>query len=94
MLLLEIYTIRDAINTTIVAETIETITRAFSVVANEKILGSMTQDELRERAHRLIPAGAHTYSKADDQFPVNTPAVIVRGKGATCLLYTSPSPRD
>lgn len=59
------------------------MTQAFSVVAKEKILGSMTQDELRERAHRLIPAGAHTYSKADDQFPVNTPAVIVRGNGAT-----------
>jgi glutamate-1-semialdehyde 2,1-aminomutase len=32
--------------------------------------------------HQLIPGGAHTYSKGDDQFPVNAPAAIVRGKGA------------
>jgi glutamate-1-semialdehyde 2,1-aminomutase len=32
--------------------------------------------------HNLIPGGAHTYSKGDDQFPVNAPAAIVRGKGA------------
>src|SRR5437868_21132 len=24
---------------------------------------------LREKAHRLIPGGAHTYAKGDDQFP-------------------------
>jgi len=37
---------------------------------------------LRERAHRLIPGGAHTYSKGDDQFPQLSPGFIVRGKGA------------
>lgn len=41
-----------------------------------------SQEALRERAHRLIPAGAHTYSKGDDQFPANAPAFIARGKGA------------
>lgn len=39
-------------------------------------------EALRERAHRLIPAGAHTYSKGDDQFPANAPSFIVRGLGA------------
>lgn len=39
---------------------------------------------MRERAHRLIPAGAHTYSKADNQFPGNAPAFISRGEGARC----------
>jgi glutamate-1-semialdehyde 2,1-aminomutase len=39
-------------------------------------------DALRERAHRLIPAGGHTYSKGDDQFPSNAPAFIARGRGA------------
>ena len=34
------------------------------------------------RAHRVIPAGAHTYSKGDDLLPVNAPAAFVRGKGA------------
>ncbi len=32
--------------------------------------------------HQLIPGGAHTYSKGDDQFPLNAPAAIFRGKGA------------
>ena len=39
-------------------------------------------EALRERAHRLIPAGAHTYSKGDDQFPANAPGFIARGLGA------------
>jgi glutamate-1-semialdehyde 2,1-aminomutase len=36
---------------------------------------------LQSKAHRLIPGGAHTYSKGDDQFPERAPAFIVRGKG-------------
>ena len=36
---------------------------------------------LRERLHRAIPGGAHTYAKGDDQYPANAPAAIVRGKG-------------
>jgi glutamate-1-semialdehyde 2,1-aminomutase len=35
-----------------------------------------------ERAHRLIPGGAHTYSRGDDQFPELAPQAFVRGKGA------------
>src|SRR3990172_8054063 len=41
----------------------------------------LNTDDLRQRAHRLIPGGAHTYSKGDDQFPANAPAFIVRGQG-------------
>jgi glutamate-1-semialdehyde 2,1-aminomutase len=37
--------------------------------------------ELSRRAHELIPAGAHTYSKGDDQFPQNAPGLIARGQG-------------
>ncbi len=37
--------------------------------------------ELARRAHRLIPAGCHTYSKGDDQFPLNAPGFIERGRG-------------
>jgi len=36
---------------------------------------------LRERSHSIIPGGAHTYSKGDDQFPEQAPGFIVRGKG-------------
>jgi glutamate-1-semialdehyde 2,1-aminomutase len=39
------------------------------------------QASLRRRAHRAIPAGCHTYSKGDDQFPANAPAFIVSGQG-------------
>lgn len=34
------------------------------------------------RVHDLIPGGAHTYSKGDDQFPFNAPGAITHGKGA------------
>jgi glutamate-1-semialdehyde 2,1-aminomutase len=39
-------------------------------------------DQYREKIHHLIPGGAHTYSKGDDQFPKIAPAAIARGKGA------------
>jgi glutamate-1-semialdehyde 2,1-aminomutase len=37
--------------------------------------------QLRARAHALVPGGAHTYAKGDDQFPQSAPGFIVRGKG-------------
>lgn len=36
---------------------------------------------LQPKAHRLIPGGAHTYAKGDDQFPEQAPGFIERGKG-------------
>ena len=36
---------------------------------------------LQPKAHRLIPGGAHTYAKGDDQYPEQAPAFIARGKG-------------
>jgi glutamate-1-semialdehyde 2,1-aminomutase len=44
-------------------------------------LGSARTLELRERAHALIPGGAHTYAKGDDQYPELAPTHIARGKG-------------
>jgi glutamate-1-semialdehyde 2,1-aminomutase len=38
--------------------------------------------ELRRRLHNVIPGGAHTYSRGDDQFPGNAPPLLERGKGA------------
>ncbi|HMW24152.1 MAG TPA: glutamate-1-semialdehyde 2,1-aminomutase [Burkholderiaceae bacterium] len=37
--------------------------------------------QMQRRAHALIPGGAHTYAKGDDQFPANAPPFIVRGSG-------------
>lgn len=39
--------------------------------------------ELTRKAKHLIPAGAHTYSKGSDQFPINAPQMIKRGEGCT-----------
>ncbi len=37
---------------------------------------------LQPRFHKVIPGGAHTYAKGDDQFPEFMPPYIVRGKGS------------
>lgn len=37
--------------------------------------------QLQARSHEVIPGGAHTYSKGDDQFPEAYPVFIERGKG-------------
>lgn len=39
-------------------------------------------NQYKKEIHQLIPGGAHTYSKGDDQFPENAPAAITHGKGA------------
>lgn len=38
-------------------------------------------EEYGKKAHLLIPAGAHTYSRTDEVFPSNAPKVIERSKG-------------
>lgn len=38
-------------------------------------------DSLRQRFHRAIPGGAHTYAKGDDQFPESCAPFLVRGEG-------------
>ena len=47
-----------------------------------KITNFTKSREFTSRVQELIPGGAHTYSKGDDQFPLNAPGAIVRGKGA------------
>ena len=36
---------------------------------------------LQAKSHSLIPGGAHTYAKGDDEYPEIAPAFIVRGEG-------------
>jgi glutamate-1-semialdehyde 2,1-aminomutase len=38
--------------------------------------------EFSKAINDVIPGGGHTYSKGDDQFPLNAPAGITHGKGA------------
>ncbi|MGH8628714.1 MAG: glutamate-1-semialdehyde 2,1-aminomutase [Gammaproteobacteria bacterium] len=37
--------------------------------------------QLQKLSHTVIPGGAHTYAKGDDQYPELAPGFIVRGKG-------------
>jgi glutamate-1-semialdehyde 2,1-aminomutase len=37
--------------------------------------------KLKDRAHALIPGGAHTYAKGDDQYPLLAPGFLTRGEG-------------
>jgi spore coat polysaccharide biosynthesis protein SpsF len=46
------------------------------------IINFANSDQYRKEIHNLIPGGAHTYSKGDDQFPKLSPAAISHGKGA------------
>ena len=36
---------------------------------------------LQAKSHSIIPGGAHTYAKGDDEYPEAAPAFIVRGEG-------------
>jgi glutamate-1-semialdehyde 2,1-aminomutase len=37
--------------------------------------------QLQRKSHALIPGGAHTYAKGDDQYPEMAPGFMARGKG-------------
>ena len=41
----------------------------------------MTLASTRANAHDLIPGGAHTYAKGDDQWPEHAPSALVGGRG-------------
>jgi len=43
---------------------------------------SAAAKSLQRRAHDLIPGGAHTYAKGDDQYPVTAPPLLERGAGS------------
>ena len=40
------------------------------------------KESYSQRLHKVIPGGAHTYSRGDDQFPSNAPSILERGEGA------------
>jgi glutamate-1-semialdehyde 2,1-aminomutase len=51
-------------------------------IAEPTTLVSPTTRELQRVAHELIPGGAHTYAKGDDQYPGTAPPFIARGLGS------------
>jgi glutamate-1-semialdehyde 2,1-aminomutase len=53
-----------------------------SVGAGPEFANRERSARLSARAHEIIPGGAHTYAKGDDQYPVQAPGFIVRGQGS------------
>lgn len=49
-------------------------------VASEQ--SNATERSFSERLNAVIPGGAHTYSRGDDQYPSNAPQILEGGKGA------------
>jgi glutamate-1-semialdehyde 2,1-aminomutase len=41
-----------------------------------------TEGTYSQRLNNVIPGGAHTYSRGDDQYPVNAPPILEGGKGS------------
>ncbi len=41
-------------------------------------------DLINEKFHAIVPAGSHTYSKGEDQFPRRSPKLMARANGAYC----------
>ena len=50
-------------------------------IAEATTLVSPATRALQRSAHELIPGGAHTYAKGDDQYPETAPPFIARGQG-------------
>lgn len=42
----------------------------------------MDNQQFSEELTKYIPGGAHTYSRGNDQYPTNAPAILEKGKGA------------
>lgn len=40
------------------------------------------ENNYSKKLTQLIPGGAHTYSRGNDQYPLNAPSILERGKGA------------
>lgn len=54
----------------------------FEEIKLREITNFEESNKYRKKIHTLIPGGAHTYSKGDDQFPLLSPAAIIYGKGS------------
>lgn len=54
----------------------------FEEIKLREITNFEESNKYRKKIHILIPGGAHTYSKGDDQFPLLSPAAIKYGKGS------------
>lgn len=51
-------------------------------VLSERFAKFEKSEQLKRRAHEIIPGGCHTYAKGDDQYPLQAPGFIARGAGS------------
>jgi glutamate-1-semialdehyde 2,1-aminomutase len=52
-------------------------------MTTEAVRRSMARSrQLQDRLHALIPGGAHTYARGDDQYPEGMAPIIARGRGS------------
>jgi glutamate-1-semialdehyde 2,1-aminomutase len=59
------------------------VSKAAAVLGRFGNAMNVTQSRnLQTKFHSIVPGGAHTYAKGDDQFPEFMPVYLVRGKGA------------
>jgi glutamate-1-semialdehyde 2,1-aminomutase len=52
-----------------------------SAIDQGRKLSFEISSRMQNLAHSLIPGGAHTYAKGDDQYPVLAPGLLARGAG-------------
>lgn len=50
-------------------------------INSEKKINVKETKSFSDRLHAVIPGGAHTYSRGDDQYPSNAPQILTSGKG-------------
>ena len=55
---------------------------AIDLLARQSSYGRFQMSSFSKQLNKLIPGGAHTYSRGDDQFPVTAPEILTRGEGA------------
>lgn len=54
----------------------------FKMGVKKEVQNVITEEKsFSERLHAVIPGGAHTYSRGDDQYPTNAPQILIGGKG-------------
>lgn len=53
----------------------------YALVNDEWPMKFQRSKMLQQKSHAIIPGGAHTYAKGDDQYPEMAPAFLVKGKG-------------
>jgi glutamate-1-semialdehyde 2,1-aminomutase len=57
------------------------MTNEMKIALAQTVKPTGSEARWRERLLRVIPGGAHTYSRGFDQFPANAPEILERGEG-------------